>query len=656
MICSALLLCWSVALSAAAPNKVEQQRKLFYQAYIAVQQGRIEQSDTLAKQLSDYPLYPYLRYKQLAYALKHDPGEHTDQQVRQFIKKYSDVPIVRHTRKNWLQHLAQRREWRSYIHAYRPDLGVTYDCWYLRAQIQLEDDHKKVLPNASKLWLHPHSQPKSCDPVFSWLQRQGHLKHQMIERRMHLSMEAGDISMVRYLSSQLGTAAKTHADLWITFHQKPRDSIQSAVQSAQITVPLDVIVHGLNRLARRSPAEAASAWKKLEKKTTWPLEFKNEIQRSIAYRMALSRLPEALDWFAQIPENAYQTSTWEWRGRAALFWGQWDQALMAMNALENQPDPTELSLSHQYWKARALKETRNQKHADKIYRSILSLSNKNESEYYRFLAADRISETYKVQLLSFQSTPDLRLRLLKTPAILRVKELYALEFLPWARVEWRLLLKGLSDDEQREAAILASEWHWHSESVIAAVRSNQTERWALRYPLAHSNEVKRWSSSRAILEPWVYSIMRSESLFITDIRSHAGAIGLLQLMPATAKMMAKQDKIRLSNHSMQLTQPDLNIRLGTAYMDKMHHRFHDNLVLATAAYNAGPGNVKKWLPPTAMPADIWIENIPFNETRSYVKRVLMTIPKFEWRLSGKSSAISLHMPSIDTQARKPPHG
>ena len=204
-----------------------------------------------------------------------------------------------------------------------------------------------------------------------------------------------------------------------------------------------------------------------------------------------------------------------------------------------------------------------------------------------------------------------------------------------------------------QAAILAHRWGWHSRAIAAAASVGEYDDLALRYPLPYDSTFQRYAADASISPTWAYGVARSESLFMRDVRSRAGAIGLMQLMPATGRDVAREISLPYSGLDT-LTDPDSNIRLGTTYLGRMAERYGGNQVLATAAYNAGPHRVDAWLPDEGtIDARIWIENIPFNETRGYVRRVLAADTIFHWRMTGETRRLSDELLLVSA-ASKPP--
>jgi len=159
------------------------------------------------------------------------------------------------------------------------------------------------------------------------------------------------------------------------------------------------------------------------------------------------------------------------------------------------------------------------------------------------------------------------------------------------------------------------------------------------YPIEYRKLVNEYAKQKSLEPAWVMGLIRQESLFMQDVRSSANAYGLMQLLPATAKQTAKRNKIGYSGYS-HLISPKHNIRLGTAYLAQVNKRLQSNPALASAAYNGGPHRVKTWLPEKTMPADIWIENIVFNETRNYVQKVMENKVIYSWLMYDKPIRLS----------------
>jgi soluble lytic murein transglycosylase len=190
------------------------------------------------------------------------------------------------------------------------------------------------------------------------------------------------------------------------------------------------------------------------------------------------------------------------------------------------------------------------------------------------------------------------------------------------------------------AALIADRWGWHDRAILTVAKAERYDDLGLRFPLAHRDAVVRQARARGLDSAWVYGVLRQESAFMADARSSAGALGLMQLMPATAKLVARRINYPLRS-DYELLEPETNIRFGTSYLRMVLDQLGDQPVLATAAYNAGPGRVKRWTAERGhLPMDMWIETVPFRETRDYLQRVLAYTAIYEWRLGQEPTRLS----------------
>ena len=238
------------------------------------------------------------------------------------------------------------------------------------------------------------------------------------------------------------------------------------------------------------------------------------------------------------------------------------------------------------------------------------------------------------------------LKLSKTEQAQRARELFKLERIPEARREWHQLMYSLDEQNKLLASKLAQQWGWHDRAIFTMGRTEYRDDIVLRFPLPLLDKVTNWSEKNSIDPALTYAIIRRESAFMSDARSSRGALGLMQILPRTARSVAKNMKVRYrGKHSLLKT--DTNIKLGTGYLQQMLQRHDSQAVLATAAYNAGPHRVKTWLPDyQPMDAIRWVETIPFRETREYVSNVLAYLIIYEYLMGSEPSRLQDHMPPV----------
>ncbi len=324
--------------------------------------------------------------------------------------------------------------------------------------------------------------------------------------------------------------------------------------------------------------------------------------------------------------------------RAALVREDWPGVRDAIDAMR----PTLAKASAwRYFDARALEAQGQGGPARTILEALAT-----ERSYYGFLAADRLEYDYRFGHKTLPADAAVQKELSSRPELIRVRELFEVDQFGLARSEWERSVRGLELPLRQQAALLADSWGWHSQAIRTLAYSGGQNDLLRTYPTPFKEDYDQNATKADIARTWAYSVTRAESLFMSDVKSSAGAVGLMQLLPGTGKETARRARIPYRGLS-SLLDPQTNISLGVHYLGQMYKRFDQHQVLATAAYNAGPRRVRSWLPERGnVPADIWIETIPFNETRNYVKKVLFADTVFHWRLTGSERRLAARMPPI----------
>lgn len=627
-----LSLCLFTGASAASP---EAARLAFKQLYAAIENGRVKTETDAVRALRDYPLYPYLRFALVREHLRSQPGQ-ADDEVHAFLRRYPSLAPSNNLRNEWLRSLARRGRWQKFLAAYRSTGNRNLRCDAVAGRIAL-NRVKGLVDDAMALWYVGYSQPRACDPVFAWLKARGELTGMAIRKRLNLAMHAGHYHLASYLADKLTDADRARVAHKINLFEHPAAALERLVQQHDRTLPSAAIASALYRLAISKPTSAADLLPRLASGYSLSGAQRQRLRGRIALGFALDHDARALDWFARVDPDHLTKTTRAWRIRAALYQGRWSDALSWIGDL---PKHEFESARWQYWRARALAQTGDTETARAIYDAL-----SRQLGFYAYLAAGHSAREYQPTSTTITPDPSLQARVLHLPGVIRAHELFEVGLTSFAREEWRHAMYGRPDAEQRQAALLASQWGWHSQSIRALVRGGGGKDLDLRYPTAFSDAVLSYADELALKPAWIYGVMRSESLFQPDVRSGAGAIGLMQLMPATARQVAAKRGIELTGLGA-LLDPQVNVGLGTSYLRTMVDRFGGSLVAATAAYNAGPNRVSSWLPDKPIAADVWVENIPYIETRHYVQRVLAYTAIFEWRLNEHVPAASLLMQPI----------
>jgi soluble lytic murein transglycosylase len=622
------ILCLLVARTEAA---LESQRAQFLAAEEALAQGRYQDFEQLSAALKDYPLYPYLDYERLSGEL----GKASPARVRKFLQAYKDTPLAERLRRQWLDRLAEDKRWDTYLQFYVPSDRKDARCEQLHALIAT-GHASQAYAQVPDLWLHGRSMPKECDPVFAAWRAAGKLTPELTWRRIALAFQSNESRLVTYLKRFLHGADQGFADLWLKVHREPQLLEHSPdLLGRQHPWRIAALEDGLKGLARQDPDGALGAWKGLKGHFAFSEEQSDRITRGLVLQLARQEPAKAMGYLESIAApDADDPKFGETRIRTALELENWDKALEWIDALGPEGRTSEC---WRYWRARALEQLGREKEAEPIYRALSA-----ERSYYGFLAADRLGLAYQLDDVPVSVSATAAADVRNKPSILRAHELLTLDRLTDARREWNWATAHMSAEELQAAAKLAQSWGWNDRAIFTLARAGYWDDLALRFPLEHRRLVEEQAHKTGLDPAWVYAVVRQESAFVRDARSGAGALGLMQLMPETAKHLAR----KLGEHppaKQALLDPRTNIRLGSRYLSRVLGELGDNPVLATAAYNAGPGRVRSWLPETALDADLWVEMIPFQETRRYVQHVLAYTVIYEQRLGATPTRLNVRM-------------
>jgi len=616
-----------------AQASLETQRQAFLQAEKALQKGQTQQYRQLRRQLGNYPLLPYLDLSELQGRL----GKARHSEVRRFLKDHDGTPVADMLRRKWLDRLAKKKQWKSYLAFYTPQLSVTRQCHRLQALIET-GKAKQAWPQVEEVWLHGKSRPSACDPVFAAWEKAGKRSDELTWQRIELAMHAGEWRLARYLGKKLDNQDSVWLSRWIRIHRSPRDVLRHADFTKPHPYREKMLAHTVRRMASFDGLEALSLWQDIEARYPFDQDTRYQTERRIALALERNNTPAAYAFILQQQPRADDERLFTARKRAALLRADWQQLL---TDLEQGPVQANEEERWDYWKARALEATGQSAAARELFAQLAT-----ERSYYGFLAADRIGADYH---LAHNDTPvdsDQLKQMRREPGIQRALELHALERDTRARREWNYATADLPVGQLKAAALIAEQADWRDQAIFTLAKTRYWDDLELRFPLNHQQLVEQQAQTHQLDSAWVFAVIRQESAFRRDARSHAGAMGLMQLMPATARSVAKRYLKRKPPQRSALFEAEVNIELGSAYLKQLLESLHDSPVLATAAYNAGPNRVDKWLPPRDLDADIWVDLVPFNETRRYLRRVLSYMVIYDKRLGREPKRLSERMATI----------
>jgi len=615
----------------AAPT-VAQRRDTFRAAYTAAQNG--QDWRTLAQGLQNYPLYPYLE----AAALQHDIKTAGPAQIDAYLQRYAGMIPADDLRKAELGWLAQQKDWANFQHFYQPGLGDTLTCDALQvnlAQAKPLDFDRDL----AALWKQT-SVPSACTPVFSAAAAQGLLTPQRVWDRIERAADAGKASTIeqsaQWLSGEDAAAALRIADAL----RSPAPLLKQAATFTDTPRAREAVSRALVRMARRDSAQAQTYWDALSRQFKFDEGQRNRVLAALALYNAVDFGPDAVTRLAALPSAAQTDATREWRVRAAVAQGDWKAAEAAIKALT----PDEMQHDEwRYWQARI---------AQKLGQTSAALDGytllAQQATFYGFLAADQANLPYSICAKTMAADPAALQEVETDPGLVRAFEFFALDMLPNARREWNRAFANLAPAQQRQAVSLASSRGWVDRAVFAFGKSGELQYYALRFPLADKDRVITSSRNAGIDPAWAFAIIRAETAWQTDAQSGADARGLMQLLPGTAKLVARSSSLPY-NGGASLYDPAINIPLGTQYLANLAVRFDGSPWLASTAYNAGPGNAQRWVDARGnLDPEAFILTIPFNETRDYVTRVMSFATIYGWRLHGDPLPISSRLPAIGT--------
>lgn len=625
------------AISLAANNaQLNSQRLIFKQAQKALQTNQIGQFKKLNTQLNDYPLQAYLDYLYLRHRLNH-----TDSQtISQFINTNKGTFYATRLHSHWLKRLVRNKKWSLFLTHYKASSSASQQCFRLQALISTGKG-QQALDETAPLWLVPKSQDKACDPVFKYWHSKGQPTDKLRWQRIILALEGNQFNLAQYLAKSLSnpTQANRLIALWRQAHYSPSallkkiPSKKGELLSQNTAITRQIIQHSIQRLARKSTDKAFEAWQRIQPTYHFSEQEKLTTQRYIANRAALNREDRTLEFFADIPAET-------WRVRAALWQQDWQAAQKAILDLNLNVQETP---RWQYWLARSRAELGDQDAANQGYQSLLM-----ERDFYSFLAADKLQQPYQMNHNPLSFTQEELDSFSQQPAVARLKEFYALNMNLEARRQAYSLKQSSSVRQLQLLATLTHQWGWHNQTIAFLGKAKYWDALDLRFPIVYDTAILKAGKKNGLNPSWLFGIARQESAFNPSARSHVGATGLMQLMPKTGQLIA-----RLINHPLkstsELLNPDRNIQLGSAYLRRMYDKNQRNPVLATASYNAGPHRIKRWLPTHDLAADIWIENIPYTETRRYTQSVLSYATIFDYQRKQEIKPLSDRMPVIKAQ-------
>jgi len=596
-----------IAFGALRPAAAQSDRD-FLDARTAFEKGDRIRLDALAPKLADHVLAPYVEYWQRKLNLDNA----TDAEINAYLARWSKTPLAERLRVDWLKSLGKRGQWAAFGALYPPPSGEDAELACYGIQYRRQRDGNAPLADAKPLWFTGQSTPDACEPLFAALIAANELSADDRRARFRLAAEAGNVRLAQSIAVDLPPDERITLREFAPVDANPGAALSRGTEFRwKERAGANLALYALERAARADAAGVRAAWEKQRGRLT-------DADRSygnarIAYHAARQQYPLAAQWFREAGSAASTDALRAWRARAALRAGAWPDVLAA---IESMPSAEQEESTWRYWKARALSATGRTADALPLYAGLA-----NEISFYGMLSAEALGQRQDLASAPLEATSEALATFGANPSVRRAVKLASLDMRPESQREWLSVVRGLPDDALLLAAEYARREGLYDRAINTAERTSTRHDFNLRYMAPFRAEFIAAAQDNAVDVSLLLGIARQESRFAADIVSSAGAVGLMQLMPPTAKWVAKQLN-RPDYRPSQIADASLNTQFGAFYFKYWLERLDRMQPLAAAAYNAGPGRAQAWRAATPLEGAVWVETIPFNETRDYVKKVL----------------------------------
>ena len=562
--------------------------------------------DTLAAKLSDHPLAIYIDYWRLSARIT----DAAPDDVRSFITNNSDTPLAERLRMEWLKELGRRGDWEVFNTEFPKLVNADAEITCYALQAKLVQHAPDVAKEARSIWFSQKTSPDSCTPVFDKMIASGAIDADDVWQRIRMALEVNNVTLAKQINEYLPAKTGIDEKAISLAASEPQRYLDRGKRQLHGRAAREATLFALLRLARTQSSLAAEYLTEISNRL--PAKDLGYAWGQIAHYGAINHESSALRWYAKAGDASLNDTQRAWQVRAALRARDWPEVLESIGRLS----PTEQQESSwRYWKARALKAMEKTAEANDI---LVPLS--RQTHFYGLLAGEELGPMLTNPTALWKPNEQEVAGIRQVPGIQRALHLNRLQMAVEALREWSMATRGLDDRQLLSAAEAASRVGWIDRAISTADRTRELHDYSLRFPTPFRDSLTMNARKHQLDEAWVYGIIRQESRFVTEARSRSGALGLMQLMPSTARWVAHRLGIK-NLRETQITDVNTNIALGTFYMrnvlDSLGHP-----VLATAGYNAGPGRARRWRAENALEGAIYTETIPITETRDYVKKVM----------------------------------
>jgi len=593
-----------------------------------------------------YVIHDYLIAARLRRDLGLKPSEDLDATIDAFMQAHAGQPVARGLRGEWLASLADRRRWDWFLPRAVDVADPLLICDRLAGRLAIGDT-VGLRAEALARWSLPKKQPGECDTVFAWLRLEGLLTPALAESRTRAALAADNPRLAREFAADVPAARAAPLLQWAQLLEAPKSTLNMLATNAAMSVEAGALAAGFNQLSRSDSAAASSLLPLLLARPDMTPALQAQLQRAAALGSAYDHDPAAIAAFDGLPMEVIDEDVQEWRLRAALWAGDYDKALGWMKQM-----PASLAAlpRWRYWRARAVAAMSGSEAAAPLFAEIAG-----SRDFYGYLAADRLHRVYTLNARPSPNDEGAQTALAVEPGLARAHALFDCDMADDAAAEWAAILGTAEPAVKVQAAHLAARWGWYAQSIATLAQAGELDDVRLRYPRPYPAAIADASKLTQLPSDWILAVMRQESLFRKDAVSRAGARGLMQMQPATAAAVTRRWDLPTPEEDSPFD-PPLDVALGAAYLRELLNRYGGQLGLSLAAYNAGPVPVARWLPTRPIDADVWIENIPYGETRGYVQRIFEHIVAFAWVRDVEPPRLTALLPPVEpaASAAQPP--
>ena len=578
-------------------------------AYGAYTAGDALRFARYAKDLDGHPLAPWIAYWGLSMRLE----DATLAEVREFLQQHRDTYVAEKLRGEWLKVLGKRGEWAEFDreHALYAPQDLEIDCY---AALRRLDDKEATPEQALRvMWREPRELPEGCGRLADRLGQAGQISAAEVWRRVRMLFEAGQITAAKTTLGYLPRGESPDERLLAESARDPKRLLERLPRHIGKKSLRELAVLAVLRYARSDPAGAAQGLERIAARL--PEADRDYLWGRIAYEGAREHVAQALEWYERLAGSHLDVNQLAWQARAGLRAGRWD---VVRDAIEAMPRDMRREPTWTYWYGRALAAQGEVTQARGYYLRI-----SGQTDFYGLLASEELgySPTAALPASAHVPTEGEVAAAAADPGLKRALELIRLGIRTEGVREWQFATRGFDDARLLAASEFARRAEVYDRSIQAADRTVREHNFALRYPAPFREVFSEYAKTYGLDEAWVLGLVRQESRFITEARSEAGAAGLMQVMPRTARYVARKIGLR-GYRANSMTEVQTNVTLGTGYLkmvlDQLGHP-----VLASAAYNAGPARARRWRDETRpLEGAVYVETIPFPETREYVKKVM----------------------------------